>query len=67
MIIKAHEGKVFRRIDTGFIMGNEINLGYDNTHHNLTGEIRNDLPQYYEEIDEPIEETLNNEHRSNNE
>ena len=27
-IIKASEGKVFRRISDGFIFGKEINLGY---------------------------------------
>ena len=27
-VIKAGEGKVFRRISDGFIFGNEISLGY---------------------------------------
>lgn len=49
-VIKTTEGKVFRRIHDGFIMGNEIWLGYDYS----TGQQRYDLPEYYEEIDEPI-------------
>jgi hypothetical protein len=51
MKITAQEGKVFRRIHDGFVMGTEIYLGIDYS----TGEPREDLPEYYEEIDEPIE------------
>lgn len=50
-LIVATEGKVFRRIHDGFVMGNEIWLGYDYS----TGEQRLDLQEYYEEIEE-IEE-----------
>jgi len=46
--MKSQEGKIFRRIHDGFIMGNEIFLGYDYS----TGTKRLDLPEYYEEIDE---------------
>lgn len=49
--ITAKTGKVFRRIHDGFVMGNEIYLGIDYS----TGEPREDKPEYYEEIDEPIE------------
>ena len=49
-IIKTSEGKVFRRLHDGFIMGEEIALGIDYS----TGEPREDKPEYYEEIDEPI-------------
>jgi len=49
--ITAKTGKVFRRIHDGFVMGNEIYLGIDYS----TGEPREDLPEYYEEIDELIE------------
>ncbi len=49
-IITATEGKVFRRIHDGFIMGNILYLGYDYS----TGEQRFDLPEYYEQIDKPI-------------
>lgn len=49
--ITAQEGKVFRRIHDGFVMGNEIYLGIDFS----TGEPREDKPEYYEEIDEPTE------------
>ena len=48
ILITATEGKVFRRIHDGFIMGNEVWLGYDYS----TGEKRLDLPEYYEEIEE---------------
>jgi len=51
MKITAQAGKTFRRIHDGFIMGNEIYLGVDFS----TGEPREDKPEYYEEIDEPIE------------
>ena len=56
-IIKAGEGKVFRRISDGFIFGKEINLGYT---HYLGGkkleEPLLELPEHFEEIDEPVEE-----------
>ena len=56
-IIKASEGKVFRRISDGFIFGKEINLGY--THYlggkKLTEPLL-ELPEHFEEIDEPIME-----------
>ena len=54
-IIKASEGKVFRRISDGFIFGNEINLGYT---YDLNGEKLEEplleLPEHFEEIDEPV-------------
>ena len=54
-IIKASEGKVFRRIADGFIFGNEINLGYT---YYLGGkkleEPLLELPEHFEEIDESI-------------
>ena len=56
-IIKASEGKVFRRISDGFIFGKEINLGYT---HYLGGkkleEPLLELPEHFEEIDEPVVE-----------
>lgn len=56
-IIKASEGKVFRRISDGFIFGNEINLDYT---HYLNGKKLDkpllELPEHFEEIDEPVEE-----------
>lgn len=51
--ITAKEGYVFRRIIDGMIFGNEIYLGIDYS----TGEAREDLPEYYEEIEEPTPET----------
>jgi hypothetical protein len=41
--------RVFRRIHDGFIMGNEIVLGKDYS----TGVEREDLPEYYEEVQDP--------------
>ena len=56
-IIKASEGKVFRRISDGFIFGNEIHLGYT---HYIDGEKLEEplleLPEHFEEIDEPVRE-----------
>ena len=49
--ITAETGMVFKRIHDGFIMGNEIYLGYDYS----TGIKRKDLPEYYQEIDKSIE------------
>ena len=56
-IIKAQDGKVFRRISDGFIFGNEISLGYT---YYLNGEKLEEplleLPEHLEEIDEPVME-----------
>ena len=57
MIIKAQEGKVFRRKEDGAIYGKEINLGYSY----YIGGIKLDTPHLdtsedFEEIDEPIKE-----------
>ena len=56
-IIKASEGKVFRRISDGFIFGKEINLGYT---YYLGGkkleEPLLELSEHFEEIDEPVME-----------
>ena len=55
--IKASEGKVFRRISDGFIFGNEVSLGYT---YYLNGEKLEEplleLPEHFEEIDEPVKE-----------
>jgi len=51
-IITAQEGKTFRRIHDGVIFGKVIYLGYDYS----TGEKRQDLPEYYEEIDEIVDD-----------
>jgi hypothetical protein len=50
--MKADEGKTFRRIHDGKIMGNGIQLGVEYS----TGELREDKVEYYEEIDIPKEE-----------
>ena len=50
--MKADEGKTFRRIHDGKIMGNGIQLGVEDS----TGELREDKAEYYEEIDIPIEQ-----------
>ena len=52
--ITAKEGYVFQRKHDGMIFGNEIYLGIDYS----TGTPREDLPEYYEQIEElTIEET----------
>ena len=58
-IIKASEGKVFRRISDGFIFGKEIHLGY----MHYSGRKKLDeplmaLPEHFEEIDEPVREDI---------
>lgn len=50
-VMRADEGKVFKRKHDGFIMGNEIFLGNDYS----LGYERKDLPEYYEEIEAPEE------------
>jgi len=52
-IITADPGNVFRRIHDGCLMGDVIYLGNDYS----TGVERLDLPEYYEQIPQPIEET----------
>ena len=52
--MKADEGKTFRRIHDGKIMGNGIQLGVEVS----TGELREDKVEYYEEIDIPEEEII---------
>ena len=58
-IMVASEGKVFRRISDGFIFGKEIHLGY--THYiggkKLTEPLL-ELPEHFEEIDEPVREDI---------
>lgn len=63
-IIKAGEGKVFRRISDGFIFGKEINLGY--THYIGGKKLEEpllELPEHFEEIDEPVREEVEYEFR----
>ena len=55
--IKASEGKVFRRISDGVVFGKEINLGY--THYIGGKKLEEpllELPEHFEEIDEPVRE-----------
>lgn len=63
-IIKAQDGKVFRRISDGFIFGNEVSLGYT---YYLGGkkleEPLLELPEHFEEIDEPVKEEVEYEFR----
>ena len=58
-IIKASEGKVFRRKSDGFIFGREIYLGYM---YYIGGKKLDEplmaLPEHFEEIDEPIVEDI---------
>ena len=56
-IIKASEGKVFRRKSDGFIFGKEIYLGYM---YYIGGKKLDEplmaRPEHFEEIDEPVRE-----------
>ena len=58
-IIKASEGKVFRRKSDGFISGREIYLGYM---YYIGGKKLDEplmaLPEHFEEIDEPVREDI---------
>ena len=60
--IIADEGKVFRRIGTEDIYGNEIYLGYS---YYIGGVLQDpphkDIPEDFEEIDDPGEEEINEE------
>lgn len=54
-VIKADEGKVLRRISDQMIFGKEVTLGY--TYYiggKLLSEPLWELPEHYEEIDEPV-------------
>ena len=58
-IIKASEGKVFKRISDGFIFGKEIHLG--STHYIGGKKLEEpllELPEHFEEIDEPVREDI---------
>lgn len=55
--ILADEGKVLRRISDGQLFGNEIYLGY--TYYLAEEKLEEpllELPEHYEEIDDPAEE-----------
>lgn len=55
--ITAHKGKIFRRISDGALFSNEIHLGY--TYYIggvLLDEPLEELPEHFEEIDEPVTE-----------
>lgn len=53
MVIKAEEGKVFRRIEDGTIYGNEIDLGYTYfIGDKLLDEPHLDTPEDFEQIPE---------------
>jgi len=54
-IITAEEGKVFRRIADGQIYGKEISLGYSYYINGIRlAEPHLDIPEDFEQIDEPI-------------
>ena len=67
-IITTDEGKVLRRISDQQIFGIKIYLGYT---HYLNGELLEEplleLPEHFEEIDEPEEMRLRREERENKE
>lgn len=63
-VITADEGKVLRRISDQQIFGSKIYLGYT---HYLNGELLEEplleVPEHFEEIDEPEEMRLRREER----
>ena len=63
-VITADEGKVLRRISDQQIFGSKIHLGYT---HYLNGELLEEplleVPEHFEEIDEPEEMRLRREER----
>jgi hypothetical protein len=48
-VMVADKGNVFRRVHDGCVMSRRIHLGYDHS----TGTKRQDLPEYYEQIEDP--------------
>lgn len=59
MVITAQEGKVFRRIADGMIYGKEIDLGYSYYIGGVKLDTPHlDIPEDFEEIDEPINEEI---------
>lgn len=57
IIIKADEGKVFRRISDGALYGKEISLGYSYYINGVKlSEPHLDVPEDFEQIDEPVRE-----------
>lgn len=57
MIIKAQDGKVFRRISDGTVYDSEISLGYTYCINGIIlDEPHLDIPEDFEQIDAPIEE-----------
>ena len=58
-IIKANEGKVFRRISDGQIYGSEISLGYSYYINGVKLDTPHlDTPNDFEQIDKPTNELL---------
>ena len=57
IIIKADEGKIFRRISDGTLYGKEISLGYSYYINGIKlAEPHLDVPEDFEQIDEPKKE-----------
>lgn len=53
-VITADEGKVLQRISDDWIAGKELHLGYTHYLHGvLLNEPLYELPEHYQEIDEP--------------
>lgn len=61
-VLTADEGKVFRRKESGELFGNEIYLGKSYYIGGvLLNEPHDDVPEDFEEIDNPEEEKVENE------
>lgn len=58
IVIKASDGKVFRRKSDNWIAGDEVSLGYTYyLHGQKLDEPLLELPEHYEEIDIPENES----------
>ena len=61
-VIIAEEGKVLRRISDQQEFGKKIHLGYTHyLHGKLLDEPLYELPEHYQEIDEPVNNQLKQE------
>ena len=57
IIIKADEGKIFKRISDSTLYGKEISLGYSYYINGVKlSEPHLDVPEDFEQIDEPVRE-----------
>lgn len=64
-VLIADDGKILKRIEDGFEVGNEMSLGYSYYHFVDGVNVKRESPllerpEHYEEIDAPVEEDIDN-------